>query len=217
MRKSTRTKLIEAALEVFGERGYHHATIQQIVRRAGTNVAAINYHFGDKAQFYGEVVSHALNLDQAAERMDLGDEPPEEQLRTFVFWFVHNIVGIHKPASSLEKIHIQEMVNPSPILDTLVDTFIRPNHMKLRAIVAALLPDDATEQDIRHHCFSVIGQCLHYKFARPVMDRLYADIEFTENYVNSLAEHITHVSLAGMRAVTRQRALAAHSGRERRS
>ena len=217
MRKSTRTKLIEAALEVFGERGYYHATIQQIVRRAGTNVAAVNYHFGDKAQFYGKVVSHALNLDQAAERVDLGDEPPEEQLRTFVFWFVHNIVGLHKPSSSLEKIHIQEMVNPSPILDTLVDTFIRPNHMKLRAIVAALLPDDATEQDIRHHCFSVIGQCLHYKFARPVMDRLYADIEFTENYVNSLAEHITHVSLAGMRAVPRQRALAAHSGRERRS
>ena len=218
MRKTTRSKLIEAALEVFGERGYHHATIQQIVRRAGTNVAAINYHFGDKAQFYGEVVSHALNLDQQdAERVDFGDEPPEEQLRTFVFWFIHNIVGLHRPSSSLEKIHIQEMVNPSPILDTLVDTFIRPNHMKLRAIVAALLPDDATEQDIRHHCFSVIGQCLHYKFARPVMDRLYDDIEFTEDYVNALAEHITHVSLAGMRAVPRQRAVTAHSGRERRS
>lgn len=217
MRKSTRTKLIEAALEVFGERGYHNATIQQIVRRAGTNVAAVNYHFGDKAQFYGEVVSHALNLDRAAEHMDLSDEPPEEQLRTFVFWFVHNIVGMHKPASSLEKIHIQEMVNPSPILDTLVETFIRPNHLKLRSIVAVLLPFDATEQDIRHHCFSVIGQCLHYKFARPVMDRLYADIEFTEDYVNFLAEHITHVSLAGMRAVPRQRMVVAHSGRERRS
>ena len=203
-------------MEVFGERGYYHATIQQIVRRAGTNVAAVNYHFGDKAQFYGEVVSHALNLEQAAERMDWGDEPPEEQLRTFVFWFVHNIVGMHKPSSSLEKIHIQEMVNPSPILDTLVDTFIRPNHMKLRAIVAALLPDDATEQDIRHHCFSVIGQCLHYKFARPVMDRLYDDIEFTEDYVNALAEHITTVSLAGMRVVPRQGVVTAGGGRTRR-
>ena len=68
MRKSTRARLIEAALEVFGERGYHHATIQQIVRRAGTNVAAINYHFGDKAQFYGEVVSYALNLPRNAIR-----------------------------------------------------------------------------------------------------------------------------------------------------
>lgn len=217
MRKTTRAKLIEAALEVFGERGYHHATIQQIVRRAGTNVAAVNYHFGDKAQFYGEVVSHALTLDKDAEHMDLGDEPPEEQLRTFVFWFLHHVVGVHKPSSSLEKIHIQEMVNPSPILDTLVETFIRPNHMKLRAIVAALLPDDATEQDVRHHCFSVIGQCLHYKFARPVMDRLYADIEFTEDYVNVLAEHITNVSLAAMRAVPGQRLVAAQRGGARQT
>ncbi len=68
MRKTTRAKLIEAALEVFGERGYHHATIQQIVRCAGTNVAAINYHFGDKAQFYREAVSHALNRPRNAIR-----------------------------------------------------------------------------------------------------------------------------------------------------
>ena len=219
VRKRTRVKLIEAALEVFGERGYHHATIQQIVRRAGTNVAAINYHFGDKAQFYSEVVSHALRLDRDAERVDFGNDrtTPEEQLRTFVFWFVQHVVGIHKPSSSLEKIHIQEMVNPSPILDTLVETFIRPNHMKLRAIVSALLPEDATDLDVRHHCFSVIGQCLHYKFARPVMDRLYDDIEFTEDYVNALAGHITNVSLAGMRAVPRHRTRAARRGRARRS
>ena len=202
MAKSTRERLIEAALEVFGERGYHHSTIQQIVRCAGTNVAAINYHFGDKARFYGEVIAHAMNLDQCAGSEDFGDDrtAPEEQLRRFVFWFLHHVVGIHKPPSFLEKIHIQEMVNPSPILDKLVETFIRPNHMKLRAIVAALLPDDATEQQIRHHCFSVIGQCLHYKFARPVMNRLYADIEFTEDYVDVLTEHVTNVSLAGMRA-----------------
>ena len=105
------------------------------------------------------------------------------------------------------------MVNPSPILETLVDACIRPNHMKLRGLVAALLPDDATEQDIRHHCFSVIEQCLHYQFARPVMDRLYDDIEFTEDYVNALAEHVTTVSLAGMRAVPRHRLMRARSGR----
>ena len=73
--------------------------------------------------------------------------------------------------------------------------------MKLRAIVTALLPKGATEQQIRHHAFSVIGQCLHYKFARPVMERLYKDIEFTPEYADVLAEHIVNVSLAGMRAM----------------
>ena len=109
------------------------------------------------------------------------------------------------------------MVNPSPILETLVDTFIRPNHMTQRSIVASLLPGDPTEQDIRHHCFSVVGQCVHDKFARPVMGRLYADIEFTEDYVKTLAEHITTVRLAGMRAVPRLRLMAAGSERAHQS
>ena len=79
------------------------------------------------------------------------------------------------------------------------DRFIKPNHLRLRSIVAAILPEGATEHQIRHHAFSIIGQCMHYKFASPVMMRLYQDIEFTEDYVSELAEHIADVSLAGMR------------------
>ncbi len=219
MAKTTREKLIDAALEIFGERGYQNATIQQIVDRAGTNIAAINYHFGDKARFYDEVVSHALNLNQWAEHADFGDDrtPPEEQLRRFIRWFIHHVVGVTTPPSFLEKIHMQEMMSPSPILNKFVETFIRPNHLKLRAIVTALLPPGATEQHVRHHCFSVIGQCLHYKFGRPVMHRLYDDIEFTEAYADVLAEHVAHVSLAGMRAVPPQRMMAARGRRARRS
>ena len=45
----TRDKLIEAAGHVFAERGYRAATIRDICRRAGANVAAVNYTFGDTA------------------------------------------------------------------------------------------------------------------------------------------------------------------------
>ena len=201
MAKSTREKLIEAALEVFAEQGYQNATVQQIVERAGTNIAAINYHFGDKASFYGHVVSHALSAEKCTEQADFGENlGPEEQLRTFVRWFIHHAVGINRNPSFLDQIHMQEMMNPSPVLDTVVENFIRPNHMKLRAIVTALLPKGASEQQIRHHAFSVIGQCLQYKFARPVMERLYKDLDFTPDYADVVAEHIADVSVAGMRA-----------------
>lgn len=202
MAKSTQEKLIDAAIEVFAEQGYQNSTVQQIVERAGTNIAAINYHFGDKASFYGHVVSQALNEENCSAQADFGqDLPPEEQLRTFVRWFIHHAVGVNRKPSFLDSVHMQEMMNPSPVLDTIVENFIRPNHMKLRAIVTALLPNNATEQQIRHHAFSVIGQCLHYKFARPVMERLYADIEFTPDYADVLADHIVNVSIAGMRAM----------------
>ena len=52
----TRDKLIEAAGSVFAERGYRAATIREICRRAGANVAAVNYTFGDKMGLYTEVL-----------------------------------------------------------------------------------------------------------------------------------------------------------------
>lgn len=201
MAKDTREKLISAAQSIFAEQGYQNATIQQIVERAGTNIAAINYHFGNKESFYAQVVSHALADKPINEKADFGEDiPPQEQLKLFIRWFVRNATGVNDQPSFLDAVHIQEMMNPSPVLDEIVNHFIRPNHMKLREVVTSLLPDNATENQIRHHCFSVVGQCLHYKFARPIMERLYNDIEFTSNYAEVISEHIAEVCLAGINA-----------------
>ena len=52
----TRQRLLSAALEVFAERGYRAATFKEICGRAGTNTAAINYHFRDKLHLYLAVI-----------------------------------------------------------------------------------------------------------------------------------------------------------------
>src|SRR5579871_6099374 len=62
----TRDKLIEAAGHVFAERGYRAATIREICRRAGANVAAVNYTFGDKMGLYTEVLRHSVRAAQTA-------------------------------------------------------------------------------------------------------------------------------------------------------
>ena len=45
---------------MFGRMGYSAATIRGICRQAGVNVAAINYHFGGKAQRYRTVVMELI-------------------------------------------------------------------------------------------------------------------------------------------------------------
>ncbi len=52
----TREKLVEAAAQVFAEVGFEAATVREICSRAGTNGAAVNYHFGDKLGLYTEVL-----------------------------------------------------------------------------------------------------------------------------------------------------------------
>ena len=55
----TKVRLIEAAGEEFAGKGFDSARVRKICDRAGANVAAINYHFGDKEQLYVETVLHA--------------------------------------------------------------------------------------------------------------------------------------------------------------
>jgi len=48
----TKERLLRAASKVFAQRGYREATIAEICHKAGSNVAAVNYHFGGKDAVY---------------------------------------------------------------------------------------------------------------------------------------------------------------------
>src|SRR6202000_2685747 len=83
----TRRQLLEAAAEVFAEAGFQNATVREICRRADANIAAINYHFGDKEALYLEVIrdSHAKTLEKYPPLLGLSpDAPAEKKLRAFV-------------------------------------------------------------------------------------------------------------------------------------
>ncbi len=63
MRPDTRSRLLEAATELFAERGFRGASVRDVCNLAGTNPGAVSYHFDGKRQLYRAV------LRQAAERL----------------------------------------------------------------------------------------------------------------------------------------------------
>ena len=51
----TRENLLLAAGKVFADKGYEKATVREICKAAGvSNLAAVNYYFGDKERLYIE-------------------------------------------------------------------------------------------------------------------------------------------------------------------
>ncbi|MDB6171538.1 MAG: transcriptional regulator, TetR family [Chthoniobacteraceae bacterium] len=68
----TRSAVLDAAEQLFSQHGVDGASIRQIVKLAGVNLGAINYHFGTKERLALEVFARRLepvNLDRIA-RLD---------------------------------------------------------------------------------------------------------------------------------------------------
>ncbi|AVE04031.1 DUF1956 domain-containing protein [Pseudomonas palleroniana] len=60
--EETRARIIEAAIVVFGERGYDRASTRDIATAAGVNAPAIQYYFDGKEGVYLECVEHLITL-----------------------------------------------------------------------------------------------------------------------------------------------------------
>src|SRR5688572_22180100 len=139
--EKTRQRVLEAAGEVFAEQGFRAATVREICARAGANVAAVNYHFGDKARLYTEVLLYAHACATAKYPSGLGvadDAPAAERLHAFVLSFLKRVFDEGRPAWHA-RIMTREMAEPTGAMDKLVDEQIRPHFAYVRRVMVDLL------------------------------------------------------------------------------
>ncbi|MBP5673981.1 MAG: TetR family transcriptional regulator [Victivallales bacterium] len=61
-----RDRLLKAGLKFFASKGYEGATVREICDEANSNIAAINYYFGDKRGFYSAVKKYAMGIRHKA-------------------------------------------------------------------------------------------------------------------------------------------------------
>jgi len=201
----TRQRLLEAAGEVFAERGFRDATVQEICRRADANIAAVHYHFADKERLYRAVIQYAEQCAADSHPADVGlDTPAEKRLRRYIEFFLRRLLDEGRPAW-LGKLMAREMSQPTPALDVIVQETIRTAHRRVNAIVRELLGPGASEDDVRGCVLSIQGQCLFYRHCHSVLTRLFPGVSFGPAQVPGLAKHITRFSLAGIRAIARAR------------
>jgi AcrR family transcriptional regulator len=86
-----REVIATAATEVFAERGYKGASIEEIARRSGVTPPVVYDHFASKQALYRALLeSHFADLRQAWGEHFAGDAPPERRLaRSFDAWFAY--------------------------------------------------------------------------------------------------------------------------------
>ena len=82
--ESTKGNLLKAATEVFVEKGFSGARVDEIARRAGANKAMIYYHFRSKKGLYKAVLlQHVGGLQEEIGRVAQAEADPVRRLAAF--------------------------------------------------------------------------------------------------------------------------------------
>lgn len=192
-----RERIVDAAGELFAERGFDGTTVRDICQAADANVAAVNYYFGDKQRLYVEAVvrAHRWRMERVKLPEWSADTKPEQKLADFIKTFIRRVRS--GPGDTWHtRLIMREIGNPSAACAELVQSSIRPQFEILLSILSELLLETDAEK-LRLTAFSIVGQCLFYHFADPVIRNLLSNDEYAALDIDKLAEHVTQFSLRG--------------------
>ena len=154
----TRARLLKAASRTFANNGYQESTIAEICEQAQANIAAVNYHFGDKQTLYLEAWRYAFNEELSRYPADGGvprHAPAEQRLAGRIGSLIRRIAA--EDSYSFAIIH-KELAQPTQLLADILEKEINPQRQQMLGLLRECLGHTASEQQL-HYCHaSIIGQ-----------------------------------------------------------
>ena len=200
---STRERVLEAACHIFAEKGFREATVAEICETAHANIAAVNYHFGDKEKLYDEVWHCAFGY--AAENYPLDGGLPEnssveEGLHAFASAILHRIFSDGE-SGLFAKLLYREMASPTLALTKIATDYLFPQSQYMTAVIQSMPDTEFDEQALFLCTHSIIGQCAFYNFSRPLRECMMGQETMSEEEIDRTARHIARFSLGGLKEI----------------
>lgn len=210
---TTKEKILEAAGDIFGREGFKATTIRRIAEAARVNVAAINYHFRDKQGLYAAVLEHVFDTGFTRFPSHGGIEsgmPPERQLFIFIRSMFYRLLSREGwgGRDGKGRLIARELLDPSPAFEAMLDQYIKPHKELLLTILVGIIGRNPGPQILLPSAVSIIGQCLYYALAAPVIKRITGSDVPIETQLDGLSEFVWRFSLGGIeRIVSDEKAL----------
>ena len=197
---AVKISIIRAAGRIFVEKGYRATTIRQICAEADVNIAAVNYHFGDKKNLYTAVISYYKDSAFKKFPLDYGireNDSPRSKITSFIYAMAMRIFG-EDSEPQFGKLLVRELIEPTGELDNLINDIFRPPFLKLSSIVREILGETATEKNVFLCTMSIIGQCLYFRHSPRMASRIMKNENFSRKEIQTLSDHISRFSLAAL-------------------
>lgn len=203
-RQTTRQRLLEAAGQVFAEKGFDRSTGKEICERAGTNTAAVNYYFGGIDGLYKAVIDEARSRLLPTPMLlaaVAGKADARAQLEAVIELGIRAMIS---PATSswVLRVLAREIIAPSPALEALWEEEIPLRMQVFRSIASELmgLPED--HPAVTEGCFLVSGPfVMLLVYDRRMLHRIFPDFRITPADAPTLTRHLVQFVLGGLAAL----------------
>jgi AcrR family transcriptional regulator len=201
--ETARERLLKEAEILFAEKGYHAVSVREITRAAECNLAAVNYHFGNKNNLYLEVFRSRW-LPRANKMRECFEKTLAAQDHSSPRALVQALAGafLKGPLSDQERLcHcqliIRELTKPTEAFRLVVDASMRPFFADLSQRLRPYLPDKIDKESLALNIFSIFAMVVHFNFAREAVTHI-TGCEYDQDFKTRLVEHITDFSLTGL-------------------
>ncbi len=205
-RPRTKVALLEAAGQVFAEKGFDRTTGKEISQRAGTNTAAINYYFGGIEGLYAAVLEEAnsrlLPLSKLASTV-AGETNAKAKLQAIIELGVDRLTG---PVSASWVLGVigREFLAPSPALDALREQQAIPKGRIITSIVAELMGLPADHPAVARGCLILMAPFAMLMIGdRRMLAQVLPGLDLSPASAGALSRQMLTFALAGLDAVAR--------------
>ena len=205
--QDTKLSLLDAAEALIAEHGLAGASLRAITSRAGTNLAAANYHFGSKkelaraviARHFGPVNAERLRLLDEVERQ-AGDGAPclESLVRAFVGPVVRFGQELPDRGRHFAQICGRAMTQPEPMLRESLLGELAEAIRRFRAAFTRALPDLAIDELLWRIHF-MVGAMAHTVAGTQLIEEVHGDVLDTRD-VEGTVERLVRFLSAGLAA-----------------
>jgi AcrR family transcriptional regulator len=114
-RQLTREYLLQAAAQVFAERGFHAATLDEVAAAAGFTKGAVYSNFKNKEDLFLALLEDAYSRELAAlkDTMEHSDVPPEARIGDFVALIGGELDRVPNMGALYLEFHLYALRNPA--------------------------------------------------------------------------------------------------------
>jgi AcrR family transcriptional regulator len=198
----TRTRILDAAEELFMQHGFEGTSMRHLTSRAGVNLAAVNYHFGSKHALIEAVFRRRLdpmNTERIAALERLENPSPENIIRAFVAPSLRLIEDAKGGSRNFSRLLGRTYTEPAKSVRALIGQMYAPTMERYKSALERALPQMPPDELVwrMHFMFGTLA----YTLAATDTVQLIAGCKPEDRYdAQLLEERLTAFLAAGLNA-----------------